>query len=47
MMPSPGLVIDMDYVIIEGVRINRPRRMSRLQWLRIWERTQLTWDKSH
>jgi hypothetical protein len=46
MMPAPDLIIDMDYVIVEGIRINRPSRMSIMQWLDLWERTQVTWDRS-
>lgn len=47
MIPAPDLVIDKDYVILEGVQVNRPRRISVLQWLRAWERVQAMWEKSH
>ena len=27
----------MDYVVVEGVRVTRPGRVSRSQWLEFWE----------
>jgi hypothetical protein len=47
MMPTPDLVIDSNYVIIEGYRIDRPSRISVLQWLTVWERTRRMWEESH
>jgi hypothetical protein len=29
--------IHMDYVLIEGHRINRPSRIARSQWILYWE----------
>ena len=29
--------VDMDYVVIEGKRIDRPRRTPRSQWLSYWD----------
>lgn len=34
---APSIVIDKDSVTIEGVRIPRPVRMSRSQWIEWWE----------
>jgi hypothetical protein len=36
--------IEMDYVIIEKVRIDRPSRISRMQWLELWELAMRVWS---
>lgn len=30
------LEVYMDYIILEGTRVNRPARLSRSRWLAIW-----------
>lgn len=37
-MRVPHLVIDRDYVIIEGARMNRWPNWAPSQWLLFWER---------
>ncbi len=32
------LTIDRNYVIVEGVKVDRPANLSPSQWLDIWER---------
>jgi hypothetical protein len=34
---EPLIEIHMDYVVVEGVRIDRPSRLSRSQWVEFWE----------
>ena len=34
---TPNIDIRPNYVIIEGIRIERPTRLSPSQWLRFWE----------
>lgn len=36
MTNQPSVVIDKDYVVIEGTKIARPTRMGCIQWLEWW-----------
>lgn len=33
----PSILIDRNYIIVEGIKIPRPSRMSPDQWLSYWE----------
>jgi hypothetical protein len=35
-MSSTDIVVYMDYVVILGVRVDRPTRISRSEWLSYW-----------
>jgi hypothetical protein len=34
---APAVEVHMDYVVVEGVRVDRPSRLSRSQWVYFWE----------
>jgi hypothetical protein len=33
----PNIIVDANYIIIEGVRIERPSRIAPSHWLAYWE----------
>jgi hypothetical protein len=33
---KPSVVVDRNYVLIEGVRVDRPSRIAISQWLNYW-----------
>lgn len=37
MNPDTEVVIYRDHVVVFGQRINRPSRVSVMQWLQLWE----------